>query len=274
MANTRQRKKATPKKKTALFAISWLLVAVLLVALFFSKKDTIENNLKTTDFFGKLSGKATTESQNVYTEATGSESIRAQKENIPIASAQESAKQEDTQKKETQKDLIDNKGEKDKPSEKNKDKPSDKKSPDVAMTTTTLYFVVIDNDGSVSRKAIKKEIKKSTSPLTATIKALLDGPDKSDRSGSVTLIPQGTKLLGASVKNGVATLNFSDEIEFNSVGVDGYMASLMQIVYTATEFPTVRSVQFLIEGNVREYLGSDGLLPGLYIKTPLDRKSF
>ena len=86
----------------------------------------------------------------------------------------------------------------------------------------------------------------------------------------MSLIPEGTKLLGASVKNGVATLNFNENFEFNTIGVEGYIGQLMQIVYTATEFSTVKSVQFLIEGQHKDYLGSEGQ----WIGSPLARSSF
>lgn len=138
-------------------------------------------------------------------------------------------------------------------------------------TEITLYFVSIDSDGSVSRKSAKRTLEKSDSPLTDSINALLRGPSP-DESGKdcMTLIPAGTKLLGASVKNGVATLNFNENFEFNSFGVEGYIAQLMQVVFTATEFSTVRSVQFLIEGEKKDYLGSEGQ----WIGSPLARSSF
>ena len=73
------------------------------------------------------------------------------------------------------------------------------------------------------------------------------------------------------MRNGVASLNFSDAFEYSqSYGVEGYLAQLMQIVYTATSFPTVSSVQFLIEGQKKEYLGSEGV----WIGGPLGRASF
>ena len=86
----------------------------------------------------------------------------------------------------------------------------------------------------------------------------------------MTLIPSGTKLLGATIKNGIATLNFSEEFEYNKVGVEGYIAQLMQVVYTATSFNTVNSVQFIVEGQREDYLGSEGE----WIGSPLSRSSF
>ena len=86
----------------------------------------------------------------------------------------------------------------------------------------------------------------------------------------MSLIPEGTKLLGAKVQNGIAYLDFSENFEFNSYGVEGYNGQLMQIVYTATNFSTVKSVQFLIEGKKKEYLGSEGQ----WIGSPLSRSAF
>ena len=85
----------------------------------------------------------------------------------------------------------------------------------------------------------------------------------------MTLIPSGTKLLSAKVTDGVAYLNFNENFERNPDGVEGYIYSLMQVVYTATSFSTVKSVQFLIEGQKKDYLGD-----GQWIGSPLSRYSF
>ena len=117
-------------------------------------------------------------------------------------------------------------------------------------------------------KALSKTVPKTDSPLTDAIKNLLAGPDASDKVR--TLIPSGTKLIGASVKNGIATLNFNEAFVFNqNFGNDGYSAQLQQIVYTATEFSTVNSVQFLIEGEKKDFL-----VEGLWIGSPLSRANF
>ncbi len=139
------------------------------------------------------------------------------------------------------------------------------------ITTVSLYFVTIDAAGSVNRKKIERKIPYTNIPLTRAINSLLEGPslEESDK-GNMTLIPKGTKLISASVKNGVAYLNFNDKFEFNSVGVEGYLGQLQQIVFTATAFSTVNSVQILIENEKKDYLGSEGV----WIGTPLTRNSF
>ena len=117
----------------------------------------------------------------------------------------------------------------------------------------------------------QRSVDKTNSPLTTAITTLLAGPNLAEREKDyMSLIPEGSRLLSASVKNKIATLNFSEEFEFNPYGVEGYIGQLMQIVYTATSFSTVESVQFLVEGVRKDYIGSEGV----WIGSPLSPASF
>jgi spore germination protein GerM len=138
-------------------------------------------------------------------------------------------------------------------------------------TGTSLWLIEIDRDGSISRKEVRRNLPKTDSPLTTAIQSLLSGPSISElERGYVSLIPEGTKLRSVSIADRVATLNFSEEFEYNQYGVEGYLGQLTQIVYTATSYPTVDSVQFLIDGQLREYVGGEGV----WIGSPLSRESF
>ena len=86
----------------------------------------------------------------------------------------------------------------------------------------------------------------------------------------MSVIPKDTKLLSAKVQDGIAYLNFNDALEFNQDGVVGKNLSLEQIVFTATAFSTVKSVQILIEGKKQDYLGSEGT----WIGSPLSRANY
>jgi spore germination protein GerM len=88
--------------------------------------------------------------------------------------------------------------------------------------------------------------------------------------GLISLIPEQSKLLSVNIKNGTAFLNFSEGFRFNSFGLEGYNAQLKQIVYTATEFSNIDSVQIMIEGKIKEYMGTEGG----YIGSPLSRSDF
>ena len=137
--------------------------------------------------------------------------------------------------------------------------------------TASVYFVKIDSDGKVLRQQVTREIPKSDSPLSETLEVLFRGTSSAEASkGLRSLVPTGTKLLSATVKDGVATVNVSEEFQFNQFGIEGYLGQLAQVVFTATSYPTVTSVQFLIEGQRREYLGAEGV----WIGTPLSREKF
>ena len=149
-------------------------------------------------------------------------------------------------------------------------KPEEKHEEPAAMRDISLYFMYIDATGNLIRKETHRSIPATSSPLTATLQTLLAGTSIEEESkGYISLIPDGTVLLSASVKNKVAYLNFNDAFQWNKYGVEGYFGQLIQIVYTATTFESVDSVQFLIEGMKQDYLGSEGV----WIGSPLSRAS-
>jgi spore germination protein GerM len=132
----------------------------------------------------------------------------------------------------------------------------------------TLYFIKIDNDGTLVRTPVVRSLPESDSPMTDALLALIKGPTADEKKrGLDSLIPAGTRLLSATVRGSTAYLSFSDEFQFNTYGVEGYAAQLRQIVWTATEFPTIQNVQILIDGRHLDYLGGDGI----WIGTPLNR---
>jgi len=141
----------------------------------------------------------------------------------------------------------------------------------VQTRQASLFFVKIEEDGVISRREVKRNVPSSDSPLTDAINALIAGPSEGEiRSGLVSLIPRGTRVLSITVRGSTAIIDLSDAFNYNHYGVEGYSAQLRQIVYTATSFPTVQDVQFLVEGKQKDYLGGEGV----YIGKPLSRNSF
>ena len=142
---------------------------------------------------------------------------------------------------------------------------------DVLTRNARLYFVKVNTEGQISLKSIVRTVQYNSSPLTETINTLLKGPSSDEiNKGSLTLIPEETRLLSARVENNIAYLNFDESFRFNSLGREGYTAQLKQIVYTATEFSNISSVQIMIEGTIKEYLGGEGIFVG----EPLTRETF
>lgn len=140
-----------------------------------------------------------------------------------------------------------------------------------AIRQSSLFFVKIEEDGVISRREVKRTIPASDSPLTDAVNALLTGPSEGEiRSGLVSLIPRETKLLGITVRGSTAIVDLSEAFMYNHYGVEGYLAQLKQVVYTATAFPSVQDVQILVGGKQKDYLGGEGV----YIGKPLSRNSF
>jgi len=135
----------------------------------------------------------------------------------------------------------------------------------------TLYFIRVEDDGTISRHEVKRTVPASDSPMSDALAALLQGPNADEISRSlVSLIPAGTRLISAQVRGSTAYLNFSEDFMYNKYGIEGYAGQLKQVVYTATGYSTVKDVQILIEGQTRDYLGGEGV----YIGKPLSRSSF
>jgi germination protein M len=128
---------------------------------------------------------------------------------------------------------------------------------------TTLYLIRVTDDGRIIAEAVTRTIRFTRSPLTQTLETLIAGPDADDLNrGLLSLIPAGSRILGARIENGVAHLSFNEAFRFNDLGLEGHLAQLQQIVLTATNFPSVDAVQILIEGQRVDYLGGDGVFVG------------
>jgi spore germination protein GerM len=128
----------------------------------------------------------------------------------------------------------------------------------------------VEDDGTILRSKTTRRIPVSGTPLQDTLQALITGPGaEEERQGIISLIPPGTRILGAVIEGSTARINFSEEFQYNTAGMEGFAAQLTQIVWTATEFSNVRDVQILIEGNRVDHLGE-----GLPVWGPLDRQSF
>ena len=266
------------KKKTGL-TLACIILAVLVIFIFFLfRKDAILTNLKETRFFERVFGSTPefVENHTPSEKETVKIPLNPQAEDVVIQVEPEqkkpAQKEESAQSKPATEKSEGAAKEEAAPAKKSEEKKEEKAKPAPAYTELLLCFIEIDGDGSINRKLVKRSVPKTDSPLTTAIKAVLAGPDttKSEERTCISLVPEGTKLLGARVSGGVAYLDFNDAFEFNTNGVEGYNSQLMQLVYTATSFSTVNSVQFLIEGQKKDYLGSEGQ----WIGSPLSRTSF
>ncbi|MFL5673390.1 MAG: GerMN domain-containing protein [Chloroflexota bacterium] len=158
-----------------------------------------------------------------------------------------------------------------------------------ATMIVRAYFVLGGEPGVAGLVPVLREVPKSTAVAAASMKALLAGPTASesgDRRIS-TAIPEGTTLKSISAKNGVATVDLSTE--FDSGGGSASMQyRLAQVVYTLTQFGTIKSVVFQIDGETVTVFGSEGIvldgpvgradyfdqLPAIFVDRPAFRAGF
>lgn len=277
------------KKKIGFTLIAILAFIIIFLIIFLVKLDDIKYSLKTTGFFTHVFGsepefiqnytpEETLENLNTPVDTNKNPLVFKNEEDLSPVEQQEvtpidfdnllNTENEMNQENALTQDITET------------DTPNTENTEDVAAvaivepkavetTEARLFFAEVDSNGSIFRYEEKRSVPKTNSPLTTTINELLLGPSQSDINHR-SFIPEGTKLLGASVKNGVATLNFSEEFQYNVYGIEGARTQLMQVVYTASVFPTVKSVQILIDGEKKEYLGSEGV----WIGTPLTTGNF
>jgi sporulation and spore germination protein/immunoglobulin-like protein involved in spore germination len=117
-------------------------------------------------------------------------------------------------------------------------------------TTIRAYFILgsfVDNAGLVP---VLRQIPKTKAVGAAAMEALLAGPNEDElgaRPAMYTTIPEGTRFLGLTIDDGVATVNLSKEFESGG-GSASVLGRLAQVVYTLTQFPTVTSVRFQLDG--------------------------
>ncbi len=137
-------------------------------------------------------------------------------------------------------------------------------SPATAPAGTTIvraYFVLGGEPGAEGLAPVLRVVPRTSAVATAAMNALLAGPTLAE-SGLRTItsaVPAGSTLLGLSIKNGVATVNLSTEFDSGG-GSTSMRYRLGQVVYTLTQFPTVTSVLFQVEGRTVTVFGSEGIV--------------
>jgi hypothetical protein len=91
--------------------------------------------------------------------------------------------------------------------------------------------------------------------------ALLEGPtaDESGEREITSAVPAGSRLLGLTIEDGVATVDLSSEFESGGGSLSVFVR-LGQVVYTLTQFPTVDTVRFEIDGQPVTVFSSEGVV--------------
>jgi spore germination protein GerM len=105
---------------------------------------------------------------------------------------------------------------------------------------------------------VTRRLAASDSPLKETLKTLFQGTtsDEEDKQYS-SAIPGGVTVRGIRVAGGIATIDLSANFE-EGTGKKMMQARVYQVVYTATQYPTVTKVQILLNGKTDSDFGGEG----------------
>jgi germination protein M len=121
------------------------------------------------------------------------------------------------------------------------------------------YFVLEGEVGVEGLVPTLRDVPQSVAVARAAMEVLLAGEILDDYDVLSTAVPAGTRLLGLSVKDGIATVDLSREFESGG-GSASTFYRLGQVVYTLTQFDTIDAVTFQIEGRTVTTFGSEGVI--------------
>ncbi|MCL6473111.1 MAG: GerMN domain-containing protein [Firmicutes bacterium] len=116
-----------------------------------------------------------------------------------------------------------------------------------ATTTITLYFINV-RDGVMFLVPERRTIPKTSAIARASLEELIKGPKQ---AGLTSVIPRDTKVRSVKITDSLATIDFSREVLNANVGAESEALGIAQIVDTLTQFPTIKTVKFLVEGRDR-----------------------
>ncbi|KAF1084243.1 Immunoglobulin-like domain of bacterial spore germination [Sporotomaculum syntrophicum] len=78
-----------------------------------------------------------------------------------------------------------------------------------------------------------------------------------------SILPPGTKILGININNGLATVDFSEEVLNANLGSSGEALGIQSIVNTLTGLPNIEKVSFQVngrtDGRAQDWWGHVGL---------------
>lgn len=108
--------------------------------------------------------------------------------------------------------------------------------------------------------AASRTIPKTQEVGAGAMKELLKGPTAGEKAiGMVSNIPAGTTYLGLSIDDGIATVDLSKEYASGG-GTLSMAMRLAEVVFTLTQFPTVKGVNFKLDGEPVEVFSGEGLI--------------
>ncbi|MFP4362599.1 MAG: GerMN domain-containing protein [Spirochaetia bacterium] len=262
------------RKKSSLGCLFWLALALLVVVIFLLNVNTITNVLDSTGFVDVVRREIGIRQDPEVTRETEEElppEIEQEEDELQDETEPEEQTRQTPQPEQEPEEQIEEQQEAAPIQQPTEQQRENQEAPTENIRRGTLYFLRVDDSGSITLHPGIRSIRFRDAPLTRTVEALLAGPSPTElNSGLISLVPENTQLHSAWVSENTAFLNFNESFRFNRLGSEGIEAQMKQVIYTATEFANIRQVQILIEGEEVDYLGAEGF----FIGEPLSRSDF
>ncbi|WP_436498331.1 GerMN domain-containing protein [Actinokineospora sp. HUAS TT18] len=136
--------------------------------------------------------------------------------------------------------------------------------PQTQGARVSVYFVQGEKIVATRRAAV------GTAPAAGAVRALLAGPTQAEtQAGFTSSVPAGTRLLGVSLRAGTATVDLTGAYAGGG-GSLSMLTRLAQVVFTLTQFPSVRDVLFRLDGKPVTAFGGEGVV----LDHPVTRADF
>ncbi len=121
----------------------------------------------------------------------------------------------------------------------------------------TIYYIS-GNEGALKLVPETHSVPYTPRVATAALDELVHGtPHQADHS---TPFPRTSNILAVTISGGVATVDWSQEVLGATVPADEEAMGIQSVVWTLTEFPSIDSVRFTVEGRDRGQVPSGRLI--------------
>lgn len=147
--------------------------------------------------------------------------------------------------------------------------PFDRMAPSARIAAGSSSLVVYLSRGE-KVSPVRRLVPHTTALARAALVALLRGPTVAERrSGYTSMIPSRTVLRDLALAHGLLTVDLSSRFQAGGGSLSMQMR-VAQVVFTATQFPSVHRVAFRLDGRPVEAIGGEGVM----VKPPVGRAAF
>jgi len=123
------------------------------------------------------------------------------------------------------------------------------------MTSVSLFFVQVDEDGQEAVEAVERSLRESADLAQRTLQALLQGPNANETGdGFTTTINEGVTIQSFEIEDGVASVDFNQQLQEGVAGSAMVIAIREQIEKTLLQFDNINEVIISIDGDSEEIL--------------------